>query len=85
MVKALLTLKPYFYNTDSLTLDAKAMEIHSVRQNDEKSMELKYVYDGQYLKIKLPKEYNRTEQYNIYIEYTAKPEEVHARRKQRYL
>ena len=74
--KALLTLKPYFYNTDSLTLDAKAMEIHSVRQNDEKSMELKYAYDGQYLKIKLPKEYNRTEQYNIYIEYTAKPEEV---------
>ena len=52
------------------------MEIHSVRQNDEKSMELKYAYDGQYLKIKLPKEYNRTEQYNIYIEYTAKPEEV---------
>ena len=74
--KALLTLKPYFYNTDSLTLDAKAMEIHSVRQNDEKSMELKYTYDGHYLKIKLPKEYSRTEQYNIHIEYTAKPEEV---------
>ena len=74
--EAFLTLKPYFYATDSLTLDAKAMDIHSVRQNDEKSMELKYTYDGQFLRIKLPKEYTRTEQYNIYIEYTANPEEV---------
>ena len=74
--EAFLTLKPYFYATDSLTLDAKAMEIHSVRQNDGKSMELKYTYDGQFLRIKLPKEYSRTEQYNIYIEYTANPEEV---------
>ena len=74
--EAFLTLKPYFYATDSLTLDAKAMDIHSVRQNDGKSMELKYTYDGQFLRIKLPKEYSRTEQYNIYIEYTAKPEEV---------
>ena len=74
--EAYLTLKPYFYATDSLTLDAKAMDIHSVRQNDGKSMELAYTYDGQFLRIVLPKEYNRTEQYNIYIKYTAKPEEV---------
>ena len=74
--EAFLTLKPYFYATDSLTLDAKAMDIHSVRESDGKSMELKYTYDGQFLRIKLPKEYSRTEQYNIYIEYTAKPEEV---------
>jgi aminopeptidase N len=74
--EAYLTLRPYFYATDSLTLDAKAMDIHSVRQNDGKSMELAYTYDGQFLRIVLPKEYNRTEQYNIYIKYTAKPEEV---------
>ena len=74
--EAYLTLRPYFYATDSLTLDAKAMDIHSVRQNNGKSMELAYTYDGQFLRIKLPKEYTRTEQYNIYIEYTAKPEEV---------
>jgi len=74
--EAYLTLKPYFYATDSLTLDAKAMDIHSVRQNDGKSMELKYTYDGHFLRIKLPKEYNRTEQYDIYIQYTANPEEV---------
>ncbi len=74
--EAYLTLKPYFYATDSLTLDAKAMDIHSVRQNDGKSMELKYTYDGEFLRITLPKEYSRTEQYNIYIEYTANPKEV---------
>ncbi|MDC0339312.1 M1 family metallopeptidase, partial [Flavobacteriales bacterium] len=74
--EAYLTLRPYFYATDSLTLDAKAMDIHSVRENDEKAMELAYTYDGQFLRIKLPKEYKRTEQYNIYIKYTAKPEEV---------
>lgn len=74
--EAYLTLKPYFYATDSLTLDAKAMDIHSVRQNDGKSMELKYTYDGQYLKIKLPKEFEQTEQYDIYIQYTANPEKV---------
>jgi len=74
--EAYLTLKPYFYATDSVTLDAKAMDIHSVRQNDGKSMELKYTYDGHYLRIKLPKEYNRTEQYDLYIQYTANPEKV---------
>lgn len=74
--EAYLTFKPYFYATDSLTLDAKAMDIHSVRMNYGKSMELKHTYDGHYLRIQLPKEYSRTEQYDIYIQYTANPEKV---------
>lgn len=75
--EAYLTIKPYFYPTDSLTLDAKAMDIHQVLLGDENSSEkLKYTYDGWYLRIQLPKEYNRTENYQIYIKYTANPEKV---------
>src|SRR5689334_15184157 len=44
--KAWITLKPHFYPTDSLTLDAKGMDIHSVslvRGNG--TSPLKYDYD----------------------------------------
>lgn len=72
-----LTFQPYFYATDSLTLDAKAMDIHSVmlRENNELKR-LDYTYDGYFLKITLPKVYKRSEQYQIAIKYTANPEKV---------
>src|SRR5690606_28201833 len=49
--KATLTCSPHFYSTDSLILDAKAMEIHSVKLNGK---DLNYKYnDAKFLRIKL--------------------------------
>src|SRR5215831_5225689 len=48
--KVWITLKPHFYSTDSLTLDAKGMDIHKVALMSGTSMkELKYKYDGWFL------------------------------------
>lgn len=74
--KAEITASPYFYPTDSLILDAKAMEIHDVSINGEK---LTFVYnDKKFLRIGLDKEYNKGEKYKVTVNYTAKPEEKEA-------
>lgn len=70
---ATITAKPHFYATDSIILDAKAMEIHDVKI-DGKSLGYKY-NDAMFLRIGLDKEYTRDEKYTIVIDYTAKPEE----------
>jgi aminopeptidase N len=69
---ATLTAKPHFYPSDSLILDAKGMDILSVRMN---AKDLTYSYDSSFLKIKLDKTYNRNESYSISIQYTSKPNE----------
>ena len=75
--KVWITLKPHFYATDSLTLDAKGMDIHKIALVKGAAMkDLKYNYDGWQLRITLDKKYNSNETYTIYIDYTAKPNEV---------
>jgi aminopeptidase N len=75
--KAWITLKPHFYSTDSVTLDAKGMDIHKVALVQGTAMkELKYKYDGWFLRITLDKKYKGDESYTVYIDYTAKPNEV---------
>jgi len=77
--KVWITLKPHFYPTDSLRLDAKGMEIRQVAVvKGGKNTTLKYDYDSHFLDIKLDKTYKNNEQYTIYIDYTAKPEEFQA-------
>ena len=75
--KAWITLKPHFYNTDNLRLDAKGMDIHKIAvvQNGF-NKELKYEYDSTNLFIKLDKTYKSGEAYTIYVDYTAKPDEL---------
>lgn len=74
--KVWITLQPHFYPTDSLTLDAKAMDIHTVALvKNGRNNTLKYDYDGMFLKIHLDKTYRSNEKYTIYIDYTAKPNE----------
>jgi aminopeptidase N len=74
--KAWLTLKPHFYPTDSLRLDAKGMEIKTVALvKAGKQSPLKFTYDEWNLRIKLDKTYKSNETYTIYIDYTAKPDE----------
>jgi aminopeptidase N len=75
--KAWITLKPHFYNTDSLLLDAKGMDIKevSVMKGAAKS-KLKYDYDGMQLRITLDKTYKGGENYTVYIDYVSKPDEL---------
>src|SRR5580658_1643088 len=54
--KEWVTLKPHFYPTDSLTLDAKGMDIHKLTiLNNGNNVPLKYDYDGMELRIHLDK------------------------------
>ena len=83
--KAVLTFKPYFYPTNELVLDAKGMEIKSVDLYSESkttltfsSTSLKYNYDGMKITIDLGRTYTRDEEYEIHIDYTAKPNEIEA-------
>lgn len=70
--KTSITACPYFHPTDSLILDAKGMEIRTVKLN---AKELNFRYAGDRLGIKLDKQYNRNEKYTVVIDYIAKPDE----------
>ena len=77
--KVWLTLKPHFYATDSLQLDAKGMNINKVEiVKAGKNTPLKYTYDSILLDIKLDKTYKKDETYLVYLDYTAKPDEYTA-------
>lgn len=73
--RATLSLRPYFYPTQSLTLDAKNFEIRQVQMLTSQS-DLTYEYDGQKLAIELDRTYTREEDYTISIDYVASPTET---------
>ena len=78
--KVWLTIKPHFYPVDSLKLDAKGMDIHSVQLVEAAAnTPLKYDYDNLILNIDLGRKFYRGEEYTVYIEYTAKPNELRVR------
>lgn len=70
---ATLRFKPYFYQTDKLVLDAKAMDINSVKMEGK---DLTFDYDGFFLTINLGKMFQKNETYEVKIDYTANPEKV---------
>ncbi len=72
--KAKLDLKPYFYPTSTLILDAKGFDINSVTDGNGKA--LKYDYDNDFLTIDLGKEYTRDQMYTVKVDYVAKPNEL---------
>src|SRR5688572_27583887 len=74
--KVWITLKPHFYATDSVELDAKGMTIQKVALvKGSSTTPLKFDYDGMMLNIRLNKSYKSDESYTIYIEYVAKPDD----------
>lgn len=75
--KVWITLKPHFYATDSLQLDAKGMDIRKVEMvNGSNKIPLKYKYDSTFLNITLDKVYKNNESYTVYIDYSAKPNDL---------
>jgi aminopeptidase N len=75
--KAWITLHPHFYPTDSLNLDAKNMNINEVSLvRSGKNYPLKYRYDSLNIFITLDKTYKAGEKYTVFIDYTAKPNDI---------
>ncbi len=75
--KASITLHPHFYPTDSLRLDAKYMNINEVSLiKAGKNIPLKYRYDSLNLFITLDKTYKAGENYTVFINYVAKPDNI---------
>jgi aminopeptidase N len=75
--KANLTLKPYFYPSDELVLDAKGFNINKVALvKNGASVDLKFEYkDSLQLHIILPSSFTRNDTLEIMIDYVAKPDE----------
>lgn len=72
--KATIYCKPNFYPRESVTLDAKKMNIKSVKllgKKEEKN--LSFTYDSLKLTINLDKEFTRNDTVVLKIEYTAFP------------
>jgi len=77
--KAWITLKPHFYPTDSLNLDAKRMAINEVSLvKNNRNFPLKYTYDSLNLRITLDRTYKDGEEYTIFIDYISMPNSIKA-------
>ena len=76
--EAILTVKPHFYDVDSLNLDAKGFTLKSVELvNNGKKTPLEYSYKGKLkLRIGLDKTYKATDTYQVRIVYVANPEDL---------
>ena len=75
--KAWITLHPHFYPTDSLTLDAKSMKINELSLiKDGRRIPLKFHYDSLNLFITLDKTYKAGENYTVFIDYVAEPNDI---------
>jgi aminopeptidase N len=74
--KATLDVKPYFYTTDKLILDAKGFDIHRVAMiKGTDTTALFHQYNEEELLIQLDDFYTKEQTYTIFIDYTAKPNE----------
>ena len=77
--KAWITLQPHCYPTDSLTLDAKGMDIKKVAVvRGDQLRNLTFAYDSSLLDIHLDKTYKPGEKYTVYIDYVSRPNELKA-------
>lgn len=78
--KATLTLKPYFYPTNTLTLDAKGFQINEislVTANGKTPLKFTYntdtIPDTLQVTIDLGRSFTKDETYTVFIDYIAKP------------
>ncbi|MCX7728600.1 MAG: M1 family metallopeptidase, partial [Bacteroidia bacterium] len=77
--KAEITLKPYFYPTNQIFLNARGMRLNQIKINDlssKKNLTFKYKYDNDSIKITLEKTIPSTQTVIITIDYVAQPEKI---------
>ena len=72
--KATLTLKPHFYPQQTLVLQAQGFDIHSISVAGKPTTA--YTYDSKNISITLNKVYTRMDSIEVYIDYTAKPNDL---------
>ena len=69
-----IRLRPYFYATDTLVLDAKSMKIDSVMLVGKKgNTKLNYTYEKDMLKVRFDRQYKMNDTVELYLVYTAMP------------
>jgi aminopeptidase N len=68
--RAILTLKPFFYDQDTLDLDAQGFNIERVKLNQKT---VSYSYDNRRLKIPLPKVATAADTLKLEVVYIAQP------------
>jgi aminopeptidase N len=75
--KATITLKPHFYPVDFVYLNARGMDIVNVMlvtKNGNQKTDYHYEHDS--LQVFLDRKYAADENYTVWIEYVAKPDEL---------
>ncbi len=79
--KATLEFKPHWYAIDSLILDAKEFDLLRIAMVDKQGnmSDLPYRYTNNQIRIALGKTFTRTENYRIYVQYTANPQRITAK------
>ncbi len=72
-----IMLSPYFFDVDSLELDAKAFQINKVSATLKGADILRdYRYDGQKLKLLFKKDLSKSDSIMVQLNYTAKPDSL---------
>jgi aminopeptidase N len=75
--KATITAHPHFYPQSSIELQARGMDIHEVALAEGSNhKKLTYTYANDLLTIQLDKEYKKDQNFIVFIDYTAKPNEL---------
>ena len=78
--QAAIILRPHFYATDSVLLNARGMEIKEVAllTSDGKHLSLKYNYDSLIINLHLDRIYTKEESFTLYINYISRPDNLEA-------
>ena len=72
--KATLVMKPYFYATSIVKIDAVGFDINYVFLiNKGVKSKIEFGYNDKQLIIKLPKSYTRNDSIQLFVDYVAKP------------
>jgi aminopeptidase N len=76
--KASIQLKPYYYETDSIVLNAKNMIFGGIDISDQDGNKIQYLvdYNKEKLRLKLERKFTANEIINIVINYVAHPDEM---------
>ena len=73
-VREWIKMRPYFYATDTVVLDAKGMRIDSVLLVSKKgNTKLNYTYEKDMLKIRFGQQYKMNDTIELYLKYTSMP------------